>query len=1021
MKKATVVAAMLVLFASSLPITNLFAQHDECSKNDKPVKLQHWMTDEEAKLSHLIGKDAAATDPPPGPVTNFAEFDQVQSVLIRYEFGISYQLIAAMSQECVVITIVSEDNLNTVINHYQNQGVDMDNCDFILASTNSYWTRDFGPWFVFDGNDEIGIVDFEYNRSRPLDNAIPLKVSQHLDVNYFSTDLLHTGGNYMTDGMGISASTDIVHTENPGYTHAQIAQIMQDYYGIHTYHVVPDPNNTYIDHIDCWGKFLAPDKILIREVPASHPQYDEIEATAAYFGAQTSSYGTPFQVFRVNTPNNQPYTNSLILNNRVFVPIMSSSFDAQALQTYQEAMPGYEILGFTGSWQSTDALHCRTIGITDIEKVHIHHLPLLGEQPVQGSYTIEATIKAFSGEPLYSDSSLIYYRVNGAEWQTATMTNTSGQVWSGAIPAATQGSEIEYYLYAADQAGKRQNHPFIGSHDPHTFFIGSQAFPQISVNPEMISAMATAGQSTTETLTICNLGDLELYFDIETNTAVYETFVQSIDDSPSPDAYNYNTYTENGWQDVQVEFTGELAGIEISFDWATDDWPEEGSFHLESPSGTTTIIAGGIPNGSYTVETDDFDGEEVNGNWKLWIEDTYGDGGHQATNITIGFTIAVTMSDWLSVGPVSGVIQPGECVDISVMMDATNLSGGFYEGHLMINSNDPDHPNFEVPVEFDVTAVQDVVVTPDTLWFMTYADMISGKIFNIENPSEDDISILQITEAGTNFMWMIDPAVPALPYTLEPGEDLELKVVIYPPPTAAKTNMLYDDLVVTSEYGEHTVVVAWDSDLISANTTLTPDILYFIEWPAIYEPQTVSFTNESLIPISLYEIQQSGGNEFGWYVTDISVTLPYQMEQGETVTFDVWIDFPVNYTLSGIQYDSIPVTSDAGVDYLQLVCDTDLVDIDDAESGKTLIYPTPFDRELTIAYFNPVVQEVLIEITDLQGRRMAKLHQGILSAGNHRFYWYGTDLSGNKVKSGIWFVSISVGDKVELIKTVKMN
>ena len=27
---------------------------------------------------------------------------------------------------------------------------------------------------------------------------------------------------------------------------------MEDYYGIETYHVVPDPNNTYIDHIDCW-------------------------------------------------------------------------------------------------------------------------------------------------------------------------------------------------------------------------------------------------------------------------------------------------------------------------------------------------------------------------------------------------------------------------------------------------------------------------------------------------------------------------------------------------------------------------------------------------------------------------------------------------------------------------------------------------------------------------------------------------------------------------------------------------
>jgi agmatine deiminase len=1021
MKTSIIAAKMLILLVFALPVTELFAQHDNSKNENKPITLQHWMTDEEAKLKHLIGKDAEATDPPPGPVTNFAEFDQVQSVLIRYQFGISYQLIAAMSQECGVTTIVTQNNLNTVINQYQNQGVNMDNCDFIIASTNSYWTRDFGPWFVFDGNDEIGVVDFEYNRPRPLDNAIPSKVAEHLDINYFATDLLHTGGNYMTDGMGISASTDIVHTENPNYTHAQVAEIMQNYYGIHTYHVLPDPNNTYIDHIDCWAKFLAPDKILIREVPASHPQYDEIEATAAYFAAQTTSYGTPFQVFRVNTPNNQPYTNSLILNNRVFVPIMSSSFDAQALQAYEDAMPGYEVMGFTGSWQSTDALHCRTKGITDIEKVHIRHVPLLGEQPVQGSYVIEATIKAFSGQPLYSDSSLIYYRVNGAEWQTVTMTNTSGQFWSGAIPAAAQGSEIEYYLYAADQAGKHQNHPFIGSQDPHAFFIGSQAFPQISVNPQMITATATAGQSATEILTICNFGELELYFNIETNSAIYETFVQTSADSPSPGAYSYNTYTENGWADIPVSANGELAGVEISFNWATDDWPEEGSFHMESPAGTTTTIAAGIPNGTYTVEMDEFAGEEVNGNWKIWIEDTYGDGGHQATNITIQFTMVVSMPNWLSAGPVSGVVQPGDCINISVMMNAANLIAGFYEGHLLINSNDPDHPEIEVPVEFDVTAVQDVVVTPDTLWFMTYADMISGKTFNIENPSEDEIAILDITETGTNFMWVIEPAVPSLPYTLGAGEEIELKVVIYPPPTAARTYMLYDDLLVTSEYGEHTVVVAWDSDLIATSTTLTPDILYFIEIPAFYEPQTVTFTNESLIPITLHEIQQNGGNEFGWYITDVSETLPYEVLQGESVTFDVWIDLPVKSTLSGIQYDSVPVTSDAGVDYLQLVCDTDLVGVDDTESGNTLVYPTPFDRQLTIEYYNPAEQQVIIEVTDLQGRITAILHEGILSAGNHRFFWNGSDWSGNAVKSGIWFVSISTENKVEMIKTLKMN
>ena len=42
--------------------------------------------------------------------------------------------------------------------------------------------------------------------------------------------------------------------------------MVHDYLGIETYHVVPDVNGEYIKHIDCWGKLLSPDTILIRSV-----------------------------------------------------------------------------------------------------------------------------------------------------------------------------------------------------------------------------------------------------------------------------------------------------------------------------------------------------------------------------------------------------------------------------------------------------------------------------------------------------------------------------------------------------------------------------------------------------------------------------------------------------------------------------------------------------------------------------------------------------------------------------------
>ena len=334
-------------------------------------------TESEWSSRHLIEEMGRETDPPVGPIRNIAEYEPMQGALIRYPFGISTSIIQEIAEDLKVYCLVSSSLQNSAFNSMNNAGVNMDNVEFILGSTDSYRTRDYGPWWVIDGNGNIGVVDFTYNRPRPNDNDAPLKVSDHLDVPYYSSDVVSTGGNYMTDGFGVSAATQIAYTENPECnTNDQssvplapcsyVDNIMYDYYGIEEYHVVADPNDEYIDHIDCWAKFLSPQKLLVRSVQESHSQYDEIEEIVDYFESTTTYSGEPWEIYRVYTPNDQPYTNSLILNDKVFVPIMNSSWDDDALSVYEAAMPNHEILPFTGSWMSTDALHCRIIGIPDL-------------------------------------------------------------------------------------------------------------------------------------------------------------------------------------------------------------------------------------------------------------------------------------------------------------------------------------------------------------------------------------------------------------------------------------------------------------------------------------------------------------------------------------------------------------------------------------------------------------------------------------------------------------------------------
>ena len=435
------------------------------------------LTAQELSEIDLIYSMSRDTDPPVGPVRNIAEFERMSGVLIRYPFGISTSIIREMAEDVKVYCLVSSSQQNSAYNSMNNGGVNMNNVEFVLGSTDSYWTRDYGPWWVVDGYGDVGIVDFTYNRPRPNDNDAPQKVSNYLNTPYFATDVVSTGGNYMTDGLGVAAATHIAYTENnecntnnqssiPLPSCNYVDQQMNDYYGINEYHVVADPNNEYIDHIDCWGKFLSPQKILIREVPTSHPQYDEIEDVVNFFETIPNAYGEPWNIVRVYTPSDQPYTNSLILNEKVLVPIMGSSWDDDALEVYQNAMPGYEVIGFTGSWESTDALHCRTKGIPDLKMLQIFHNPINNQNNPEESFIVEAIIDDLSNTGLIYEELKVFWWTDQMDSSEQVLLNVCPwdipDCYVGSIPSLSYDSEIKYYIQALDESGRLEKLPLAG-------------------------------------------------------------------------------------------------------------------------------------------------------------------------------------------------------------------------------------------------------------------------------------------------------------------------------------------------------------------------------------------------------------------------------------------------------------------------------------------------------------------------------------------------------------------------------
>ena len=126
----------LLLFLSVMVGMVSFAQ--ETSTPD--WRKLHYLSQEEmeAGLNNRL-TNFTATAAPTGTVRFPGEFEPMQAVMVRYPLGVPTSFIKTLAEECKVITLVSSSSLSAARNAYNNAGVNMDNCEFVTISTDSYW------------------------------------------------------------------------------------------------------------------------------------------------------------------------------------------------------------------------------------------------------------------------------------------------------------------------------------------------------------------------------------------------------------------------------------------------------------------------------------------------------------------------------------------------------------------------------------------------------------------------------------------------------------------------------------------------------------------------------------------------------------------------------------------------------------------------------------------------------------------------------------------------------------------
>jgi len=475
---------MKILILSTLILISLANTH---YSQDLPNQ----MTDEETIIwqSYQHPANPLFTDPPPSPVRGMAEWEELQGIIITWRsyYSILSQIVDYAQEEGLVYIICNDSN--SVKTYLQNSGVPLTNLVYLVTSSNSIWVRDYGPWTAYSNDiDTLNIIDWKYNRPRPLDDVTPEFFADYIDAPIYQTttppyNLTHSGGNLFVDGHGTAFSSKLILNENPAHTEAEIDTIMEKYLGIDRYIKMTTLPYDVIHHIDMHMKLLDEETLLVGEYPTGIADGPQIEQNLQFMinNFQTC-FGREFKVVRIPMPPDanghyphqggdyRTYTNSIIINKIVIIPTYELQYDTTAFRIYQEAMPGYNIVGINSNAiiPQLGAIHCIVKEVGAFDPVFISHAKMEGVVEETDSIRISAVIKSNAG----IESASVYWTnslTNG--FQSIQMYYQSGDTLTASIPPQTDETKIYYYISATSNRNKTITKPITAPDGNYNFTV----------------------------------------------------------------------------------------------------------------------------------------------------------------------------------------------------------------------------------------------------------------------------------------------------------------------------------------------------------------------------------------------------------------------------------------------------------------------------------------------------------------------------------------------------------------------
>jgi agmatine deiminase len=303
-----------------------------------------------------------------------ARFSSHERTFIAWPTPMAYRrdLVRSRSEYAAVIQAIARFEPVTVIvrpddarDAAQTVGANT-NIDLLEIPINDAWVRDSGWIFVKNDENEMALVQFQFNGwggrfPADLDMRVGAALADHYGIRLYNAPLICEGGGISVDGEGTLITTEQV-MRNPnrynGLSREAVENHLHDYLGVEKViwlglGLAEDEGTD--GHVDNIVEYIAPGVVLAQTIrDTSNPNYDLCQENLKRLKNSRDARGRQIEVVEIDIlpytgsadgdSMPVPYVNYYIVNGALVVPMMGGPEDQEVLPILESLYPDREIV-----------------------------------------------------------------------------------------------------------------------------------------------------------------------------------------------------------------------------------------------------------------------------------------------------------------------------------------------------------------------------------------------------------------------------------------------------------------------------------------------------------------------------------------------------------------------------------------------------------------------------------------------------------------------------------------------------